>query len=120
MSQFCYLEKDKKTFKYFKKYVEFLETHTDEETCLILDNEIQVEELNEHLKHNDGRNKHSEINSWIHKNAKGFREYLNTIKLVYVVWKCMGYNWKDIKWSDFTKISDNLNGIKSKCLDTIF
>ncbi len=121
---FCVLEKDKKTFEYFKKYVEFLETKNN--TCLILDNKIQAFEIQEHLKRNGLDNSHidekkkNEISNWIRFHAKPFRDYLNTIKLAYVVWKCMGNDWQTISWQDFEKIEENLNKLKGNCLDTIF
>ena len=116
---FCILESDQKTFEYFKKYVEFLET--EENTCHILDNRIQADEIRDHLKrHGMDENHKEEIDRWIDENARPFREYLNTIKLVYVVWKCMGNVWHSIQWNDFNRIQENLNKIKDKCLDTIF
>jgi hypothetical protein len=120
---FSILEKDRKTFEYFKKYVEFLEL--EENTCLILDNKIQSEEIQEHLRrtgHNsgmDGRKKEI-ISQWIRENARPFRDYLNSIKLVYVVWKCMGKEWSEITWEEFVEIEERLNSLKYKCLDTIF
>ena len=120
---FCILEKDKKTFEYFKKYVEFLESKGN--TCLILDNKIQSEEIREHLRRTgiengvDGRKKEV-ISQWIHENARPFRDYLNSIKLAYVVWKCMGKEWSEITWGEFVKIEERLNALKYSCLDTIF
>jgi hypothetical protein len=121
---FCILERDRKTFEYFKKYVEFLET--ENQTCLILDNKIQAKEIEDHLRLNGinsagiDEKKREEISKWIVDHAKPFRDYLNSIKLVYVVWKCMGNSWKNISWEDFITIEDNLNQLKGNCLDTIF
>ena len=116
---FCYLEKDKKTFEYFKEYLRHLESSTS--SCFILDNQIQVREMCDHLYSNgytvddDGA-----VIEWVKNNAENFRNYLNTIKLVYVVWKCMGNTWDDINWDNFIRIEDNINQLKSTCLDTIF
>jgi hypothetical protein len=121
---FCILEKDEKTFDYFKKYVGFLEEN--ERTCLTLDNEIQSEEIQDHLRRegfgNNGGDpgKKDEISRWIKENARPFRDYLNSIKIAYVVWKCMGKDWKDITWEEFVVLEDRLNQLKYKCLDTIF
>lgn len=116
---FCILDKDIKTFEYFKKYVQFLET--EDNTCHILDNRIQADEIREHLRRNGMDESHKEeIDRWIDENARPFREYLNTIKLVYVVWKCMGKDWDNIGFDEFHAIEENLNRIKNKCLDTIF
>lgn len=121
---FCILEKDKKTFEYFKQYVRYLE-HEDN-TCLILDNLLQKNEIQMHLELNGvdaaqlSERKKNEISDWIEKNAQPFRDYLNTIKLVYVVWKCMGRDWKNISWDDYITIGERLNQLKANCLDTIF
>ncbi len=120
---FCILEKDEKTFEYFKLYVEYLEN--EDSTCLILDNKIQSEEIQEHLRrtgnaHGVDDQKKKIISQWIKKNARPFRDYLNSIKLVYVVWTCMGKEWKEITWNDFVSIGERLNDLKYKCLDTIF
>jgi hypothetical protein len=117
------LEQDKKTFDYFKKYVQFLED--EENTCLILDNKIQAAEIKEHLRRSgfdssvDSVRK-DETSRWIKENARPFRDYLNSIKIAYVVWKCMGKDWKDITWEEFVKIEEQLNKLKYNCLDTIF
>jgi hypothetical protein len=120
---FSLLEKDQKTFEYFKQYVQFLEK--DGNTCQILDNRIQANEIEDHLKRNGKESslsqvKKEEISHWIKENARPFRDYLNSIKLAYVVWKCMGRDWRDITWDEFVKIEERLNQLKYKCLDTIF
>ena len=116
---FCILDNDKKTFEYFKKYVQFLENEDD--TCHILDNRIQIDEIRDHLyRHGKDENHKDEIDRWIDENARPFREYLNTIKLVYVVWKCMGKEWQNIEFDEFNAIEETLNKLKHKCLDTIF
>lgn len=121
---FSILEKDEKTFSYFKKYVEYLEGSGN--TCLILDNRIQSEEIQNHIA-NSGLNgdisendRKQEISCWIKENARPFRDYLNSIKLAYVVWKGMGKQWKDLTWEEFVRIEELLNDLKYCCLDTIF
>ncbi len=120
---FCILEKDRKTFDYVKMYVEFLENNGS--TCLVLDNQIQSEEIKDHLRRvgsdaNLEGIKKREVTRWIKENARPFRDYLNSIKLIYVVWKCMGNEWKEITWEEFVKIQERLNKLKYNCLDTIF
>ncbi len=116
---FCLLDGDQKTFEYFKKYVEYLERH--EGSCFDLDNEIQAGEIRNHLLRNGfSQDDVDEKIRWIRLNAKPFRDYLNTIKLAYVVWKCNGKDWKDIEWKDFQTLSDEINKLKLVCLDTIF
>lgn len=116
---FCLLENDQKTFEYFQKYVQLLDRH--EETCLQIDNEIQAVEISAHLRINGySENDISEKIKWIQKNGKPFRDYLNTLKLAYVVWKCCGKEWKDITFEDFQRIRDRINTLKTVCLDAIF
>lgn len=117
---FCRLENDEKTFLYLKEYVSFLENTTS--IALILDNQIQYKEIMNHLYvNNKSIDDQTEIDCWIQSNAKKFREYLNTIKLVYVVWKCSHDNdWQNITYTDFVDIEKKLNCLKSNCLDTIF
>ena len=117
------MEKDRKTFDYVKMYVEFLENNGS--TCLVLDNQIQTEEIKDHLRRvgsdaNLEGIKKREVTRWIKENARPFRDYLNSIKLIYVVWKCMGNEWKEITWEEFVKIQERLNKLKYNCLDTIF
>ena len=121
---FSILEKDEKTFSYFKQYVQYLEETGN--TCLILDNKIQSAEIQEHLK-SIGLNgespegeKKREISRWIKDNARPFRDYLNSIKIAYVVWKGLGKEWKDMTWEEFVRIEELLNNLKYCCLDTIF
>jgi hypothetical protein len=115
---FCELEKDKKTFEYFKKYLEIL--NREDGDCFLLDNEIQIKEIYDHLKSNGySKDDSEEIHKWIQKNGKPFRNYLNTIKIIYVVWHCMGKIWTDITWEEFCSIEDKINEVKQRCLDNI-
>ena len=115
---FCLLDSDQKTFEYFKKYVEYLETH--EGSCFDLDNEIQAGEIRNHLLRNGfALTDVNEKISWIRQNGKPFRDYLNSIKLAYIVWKCNGKDWKDIDWDAFKDLSERINRLKLVCLDTI-
>jgi len=116
---FCVLEKDRKTFHYFKQYVQFLES--EHKTCLIVDNEIQAQEIRNHLASNGfSSDNHQEGINWIKNNGKAFRDYLNSIKIVYLIWKCMGNRWTDITWEEFLELEEKVNSLKPVCLDTIF
>ncbi len=119
---FCELEPDQKTFEYIQYYLHY---YQDNQDCdfLLLDKEIQMNELQWHLDSRHLSNyeaKTKEALDWIRENAKPFRSYLNTIKMVFVVWHCMGNEWKDITWEEFCKIRNRMNDIKNVCLDTIF
>lgn len=117
--KFCILEKDKKTFEYFKYYFDHLEKNNG---CYALDNKITFHEIRDHLTLNNIANSNyiDEIEKWIDNNAEAFRVYLNTIKLVYFAWKVLDKDWEDITWEEFCRIEDIVNELKHKCLDTIF
>jgi hypothetical protein len=116
---FCELEKDQKTFMYFKKYIELVKQ--DDNDPSVLDNQFQISEIYEHLRLNGySYNDSQEIHNWIKKNGKPFRNYLNTIKIVYLVWHCMEKDWEDITWEEFCKLEDKINEVKKICLDKIF
>lgn len=116
---FCYLEKDPKTFEYFKEYLSFLEEKNG--TCLSLDNDIQLREMRQHLDRNGLTEDNCDaIIDWVKNNGENFRNYLNSIKIAYVVWKCMGYKWDELDWNNFCDLEEKINGLKNRCLDTIF
>lgn len=113
---FCKLEHDQKTFLYFKKYIEEL-TLKD---SVKIDNEIQAKEIEKHCQNNHiPLDNCEEITKWIDSNAEGFRNYLNSIKLIYTVWHCMGHDWEVITWEEFCQIEDKINEIKTQVLDKI-
>jgi hypothetical protein len=113
---FCYLEKDIKNYEYFKRYYELNDTCTE---FLKLDNQIQVEEIK---KHHRQRCLPQEINvvayDWIRKNGEKFRHYINTIKIICLVFKCMDKT--DITQEEFFEMESRINNLKGSCLETIF
>jgi len=114
---FCVLEKDLKTFEYFKRYTDCFE---DMKGCIDIDNRIQAEEMEEHLKsHGYESSNTQEKLAWVANNGKPFREYLNTIKLVYVLCKAEGLNPKTLSLDHFTQLEERLNSLKH-CLASIF
>lgn len=110
----CKIEHDEKTFNYFKEYLQFLENYNS--TSLILDNRIQYKEILIHLERN-GFNKNSddEVFNWIKNNGKKFRLYLDTLKIIYIIWKCLDKNLEDLNWNDFSKLTDKINSLAEKC-----
>ena len=106
MNIFCTLEKDNKTFNYFKEYLFYL----DSNSILYIDNKIQHNEIINHLKNNGYSDSDTyEITKWINKNAKNFRKYLNTIKLIFIIIKCSNININDLSFEQFCKIEDKIN-----------
>lgn len=115
--QFCTLESDEKTFEYANRYAECFERGA---SCLELDNSIQADEIAAHMwvNHIPQSDQGAKIR-WIMEHGKEFRQYLNTIKLIYVVWTASGRSWSELSFEEFQKIEQRINGIKRTCLDTI-
>lgn len=114
---FCVLEKDLKTFEYFRRYAECFENGTH---CMELDNRIQAEELEAHLlSHGFSLSDTQQKLDWITANGRPFREYLNTIKLVYVMCKTQGIDPFAVTQEQFLELEDRLNQA-CHCLGSIF
>ncbi len=116
---FSMMVKDKKTFELLKKYIIFLEYSKKE--CISLDNKIEHDEICDYMLSN-GYNNHDniEIIDWIKNNGKSFRDYLNTIKLIYIIWHCNDTCFDSISWEEFCVLSDRLNETMDSCLETIY
>jgi len=114
---FCELKKDEKTFTYLKRYIHELSL----ENSVKIDNEFQKKEIEIHCQLN-GISIHdcNEISKWVTENGKPFRNYLNSIKIVYLVWHCMGHDWEDITWKEFCLLEDKINSVKDTVLDKIY
>lgn len=125
-TDFCYLEKDEKTYKYVLRVVKFIEERR--ESILSLDNEIQAEEIILHMKEQkipkedfDGTN--SEMASWIKKNSKPFRNYLNSIKIAAMILYSLETNnlcSGPTSFETYCKIVDSMNKVKIQLIDTVF
>lgn len=116
---FSVLEKNRKTYLLVQKYIMYLRKNNC--TCTNLDNHIEMDEIKTWLReisaddHDNGA-----IADWIRENGKSFRNYLNTVKLIYMIWVCTPGRRETISWEDFCLIGDNLNNIKNSCLDSIY
>lgn len=114
---FCILEKNEKTYKYLQMVVEYLrEKKVD--GFVQLDNQLQRSEILNHLHLNrlpaDDR---EEMLKWIQDYGKGFRDYLNTIKVAALMWS-WAEERKELSWEDFYGLAERLNSVKA-CLDAI-
>ena len=114
---FCILEHDLKTYQYFQRYIECFEGCGN---SLEFDNRIQAEELSSHLRVNgfNADNTQEKLN-WIAINGRPFREYINTIKLIYVICKVQGIDPHAISQDHFFEIEAKLNEVRH-CLFSIF
>lgn len=116
---FSVMEKNRKTFELVRRYIVYLKENNC--TCTSLDNHIEMVEIKNWLKKVSAEDHDNEaIANWIRDNGKSFRDYLNTVKLIYLIWFCTGSHKETISWEDFCKIGDNLNNIKNTCLDSIY
>jgi len=114
---FCILEKDLKTYAYFRRYVACFENR---DSCLEVDNHIQAEELAEHIHRNSLHHEDTPAKlHWISCHGKAFREYLNTIKLVYVLCKANGKDPAALSESEFAQLEDAINQ-QRYCLQSIY
>jgi len=114
---FCLLENDVKTYNYFLRYIECFEGSGN---SLEFDNRIQAEEMARHLSDNGfAPDDTQEKLNWIAINGRPFREYLNTIKLVYVVCKVQGIDPQLVDQDRFFEIEGKLNELRH-CLFSIF
>lgn len=111
------LEADRKTFDYANLYAECFDKN---ESCMDLDNRIQAGEIASHLSNNgiSHLDQGAKID-WIMKHGREFRQYLNTIKLIYVVWTASGRSWDEMSFEEFREIEARINGIKETCLDSM-
>lgn len=126
---FCKLEADKKTFDYLKEYLDFLYKHDNIEhrNILYIDNKIQHQELQNHLHlrhidpNDDSQRRNEEIEIWIKDNAKPFRRYLSSIKLLACVSYTRGFKKSDdLNFFDFENLCNDINSLKDILIDHIF
>jgi len=114
---FCILEKDQKTFSYFRRFAQCFETGA---SCLEVDNTIQAEEMAAHLAANNLSPGDTAAKlDWVARNGHSFRNYLNTIKLVYVLCKATGKDPLLLDEEAFTTLEDRVNGLRD-CLTTMY
>jgi len=87
MISFSFLETDIKTFNYVQRYLEYIEKNNND-SILKLDNLLQIEEIEKHLELNNIQGKKErnlESINWIKKYGEKFRIYLNSIKLITLI-----------------------------------
>ena len=113
---FCVLEKDQKTYCYLLDCIKYMRTKGTKNLTQ-LDNELQAAEIALHLKINALSEKDTtEKIRWIQKYGRGFREYLNTIKIAAIAWCAKSED--EPTWEEFCKLVEQI-GSKKKYLDGI-
>ena len=116
---FSRLEKDKKTYNYSKKYLDF--TKECNGNCIVIfENALQAEELKEHFRINNTPDNDEfrswEAQVWIGHNAEKFRKYLNSIKLLVIM---IDIN-REYTFEYFSELVDRFNNMKNNIIDSIY
>ena len=113
---FCVLEKDQKTYRYLLDCIKYIRMK-DARSLTHLDNELQAAEIALHLKINGlSEDDTTEKIRWIQKYGRGFREYLNTIKIATIAWCTKSEN--EPTWEEFCKLTEQIDSTKNG-LDSI-
>ena len=114
---FCFLEKDEKTYRYLQMVIAYIREKRIE-SLVKLDNILQTHEIKNHLYLNRlPENDREEMMNWIQRHGRGFRDYLNTIKVAAMMWS-WAEETKELSWEDFCRLVDRLDS-KKACLDAI-
>ncbi len=116
---FSVFEKDKKTFELVQEYIVYLKQRGND--CINIDNKIEMDEIKKWLQliSTDPHDNRA-IAAWIKDNGKSFRDYLNTVKLIYLIWFCSRGQTDTISWEDFCAIGEKLNNMENSFLDSIY
>lgn len=104
---FCTLKKEIKDFEIFKRYLKCLQEHG---RLFTISNQIQADEMREYCRHKNVSEKDQKtLIEWVDLYAKEFRDYLNTIQLVCIVFIGNGRLLEFMTIEDFFEIEDRLN-----------
>ncbi len=120
---FCFLEKNKKTFKQIQDYYSAIKCG---KPAILIDCSIQYEEIESYLHQNNLTMDNQEaIRDWIQANSSQLRSYLNSLKMVafflFTVSKSIPGSSKDrFSYTLFCRITDLWNERKINFIDTVF
>lgn len=117
--KFCVLEeKDKKNYEYFMSYLKSIRNKSELQA---IDNRLQLKEIQEHVCRCNADDPNCASIKWIEENGKKFRNYLNTLKIVGILYHLTGgkEDIYSITFEEFKILEGKLNQFKD-CLDTIF
>lgn len=124
---FCYLEKDDKTWAYFRTYAASIAEGTD---LYRLDLKVQADDLRAHLERRyiaDPAAASDEKRRWIETNGAPFRKYLNTLKVLVLLRQLReddaaadGTTLAPCEYPEFAALVDWYNRHKPRLLDAIY
>ena len=107
---FCRLEKDNKTYKILSVYLEDFQSG---QSLYSEDNKLQICEILEHNK----LNRCDDPEEWIIKYGKKYRNYLNAIKIIAVIF----YSTKfELNKDNFYQVIDSYNNCEDFFLEKIY
>ena len=112
---FCNIESDAKSFELIKLYKSRTESFEDEERKLIeistLDNEIQKKEIETHLYLNrvPEWDVDKEQSFWVTNYAYSFRVYLNTLKILFLIFETTNTDPRSLTFEEFCVQKEKLN-----------
>ncbi len=109
---FCVLEKDEKTYRLLKLMIATIRENRIE-SLVKLDNVLQKDEIRTHLYLNRfPENDRAEMLRWIEQHGRGFRTYLNTMKVAAMMWT-WAEDGRELSWEDFRRLADRVNSTKA-------
>jgi hypothetical protein len=112
MLKFCLLDDSPKNYEFIRNFISSTSLN-----FFKLDNQIQVNEIKYHLGlcHIDNKEEaNEETLNWIEKNAEGFRLYLDTLHIVFLIWNFIGKDSQDLTYEMYLEIKEKLNIINKK------
>lgn len=112
---FSKVDNDIKTFSYILRY---LKNCHNEDEAFILDGNLQREEIEQHSQLNNNFSMEEKLN-WVNQHSKGFREYINTMKIFWAAWILMGKKEEEFTYEVFINMKKRFNNIQS-VLESIY
>jgi len=112
---FCFIEDEHKAFEIIKLYYEkTININNEDEKLAILhnlDNQIQIKEINTHiyLNHISESKCLDEKMHWINCYASSFRSYLNTLKIIFLIFYVNNINLENLSFNEFCILKDKIN-----------
>lgn len=112
---FCTIENDSKSLDIVKLYqrrtMQALSENEQLSILLLTDNEIQKQEIEVHLYLNGVHPDFSENEklNWILKYGKSFRTYLNTLKILFLLFRVQNLDVEQMSFEEFCRRKEDLN-----------
>jgi hypothetical protein len=112
---FCLLEPDIEHFTFIRNYLISL----NKKNVFKLDQEYQFQEIKKHCELNN-KNNNEECIKWINEFSAGYREYLNSLKILNFCFTLLEKPLEEITFEDYKIIALKWNKYKDQYLEYIF